>query len=159
MNVTEVLLNLDVVSQTQVHDKLITDGANFNIRYTSYIRSIARWWYDETRTKNYEALRSLFGHALNLAELLIFKNDNDVAERILNAVAPALKGVCNLSQTYRDDVEGFAKFTRLVKDVEADTQKIRGVLERLRNDCGSDNEPTSTSPSSAHNHCSETPED
>jgi hypothetical protein len=89
---------------------------------------LLRWWYDESRLKNYEAVRSLLGNALNLSELLILKKDTESAKRVLVAVTPALKGVCNLSETYRDDVDVFAKFTRLVKDVEDNLMRLSREL-------------------------------
>ena len=151
MNVTEVLLNLDVVSQVGINDKLVTEGPNFNIRSNSYTRALMRWWYDEGRMKNYEALRSLFGNALNLSELLILKKDTESARRVLVAITPALRGVRNLSQTYRDDVDVFAKFTRLVKDVEDNLRKLSRQLpeaETHLDDSGI--APISSSPSSIH---------
>lgn len=151
MNVTEVLLNLDVVSQVGINDKLVTEGPNFNIRSNSYARALTRWWYDEGRLKNYEALRSLFGNALNLSELLILKQDTECARRVLAAITPALKGVRNLSQTYRDDVDVFAKFTRLVKDVEDNLRKLSRTLPEVESPPpDSEIAPTSYSPSSHH---------
>ena len=153
MNVTEVLLNLDVVSQVGINDKLVTEGPNFNIRTNSYTRAIMRWWYDESRVKNYDALRSLFANALNLSELLILKKDTESAGRVLVAITPALRGVRNLSQTYRDDVDVFAKFTRLVKDVEDNLRKLSRQLPEGETQIHSDDSgiaPISSSPSSVH---------
>lgn len=157
MNVTEVLLNLDVVSQVGINDKLVTEGASFNIRPNGYLRALMRWWYDEGRTKNYEALRSLFGNALNLSELLIHKGRIESATRVLDAIEPALNGVRNLSQTYRDDVDMFAKFTRLVKDVE---DHRRGVVRELHaGQIGSGRMPIACSPALLHTSCSGSPPD
>lgn len=128
MNETEILLNLDVVSQVGINDKLVTQGFTFNIRPNTYTRSFSRWWYDEGRVKDYESLRSLFGSAINLTELLIFRKDIASAARVLAAITPALRGVQNLSQTYRDDVDVHAKFTRLVKDVGEAVCNLQALL-------------------------------
>lgn len=150
MNVTEVLLSLDVVSQVGINDKLVTEGPHFNIRPNTYFRAAMRWWYDECRSKNYDALRSLFGNAVNLVELLVYKGDVVCASRVLAAVTPALAGVRNLSQTYRDDVDVYAKFTRLVKDVEDRARALGAQLAggRSRPPTGNGTEQTSSSPSS-----------
>lgn len=153
MNVTDILLSLDVVSQVGINDKLVTEGATFNIRANSYARALTRWWYDEGRMKNYEALRSLFGNALNLSELLLLKGDEDSARRVITAITPALRGVRNLSQTYRDDVDVYAKFTRLVKDVEDILTKIERGLPEVRPSSGNGIVPISSSPSSPRTPC------
>lgn len=127
MNVTEILLSLDVVSQVGINDKLITEGANFNIRTNTYMRAVTRWWYDEGRMKNYESLKLLFGSALNLAELLLLKSEVTSAMRVAGAIRPALRGVRNMSQTYRDDVDVYAKFNRLCRDVDDGIQRLVDV--------------------------------
>ena len=118
MNMTETLLNLDIVSSVGINDKLVTEGSTFNIRPNTSLRSFVRWWNDESRLKNYVALQSLFGNAINLLHLLKLRGEDASAARVARAINPAISGVKNLAQTYRDDVDLNAKFNRLVQDVE-----------------------------------------
>lgn len=128
MNVSEIVLGLDVVSKIGINDKLVTSGSTFNVRTNTYMRALSRWWYDEGRGKDYESLRSLFGAAINVSELLALRKDYFEAARVISAITPALKGLSNLAQTYRDDIEVHARFTRLQKDVEGAVGKLEELL-------------------------------
>ena len=117
MNATEIILSLDVVARINLNDKLVTtDG--FNIHPNSPWRAAARWWYAETRLRNYDALRSLLANAQNIHELFARRDDHTGARRVADAIRHALKGISNLAETYRDDVELHTKLTRLIRDAE-----------------------------------------
>jgi len=75
------------------------------------------------------------------------------ARRVLVAITPVLRGVRNLSQTYRDDVDVFAKFTRLVRDVEDNLRKLSRQLPEAETQIHPDDSgiaPISPSPLSSH---------
>ena len=142
----DILTNLLVLARVEVNDKLVSEALAFKVRPVSYTRSAVRWLQGESRCRNYEALRALFGAAMNVIELLYLKREDVAAERLLDAFPKALEGVHNMSQTYRDDVETASKLSILATDVAAFQQRMRASHAHTRS-ASPASSPRSRSPS------------
>ena len=118
MNTDTVLQNLIVLSRVEVNDKLVSDGVHLSIRPPTYTRSLFRYWYNETRQSNIEALHSLLSAAINLAELLHLQRNAEGSARVVSALHPAVRGLRNLLETYRDDIDACSRLTMLVQDTD-----------------------------------------
>ena len=119
MNNTEAIItNLIVTSRVGINDKLVVEGGKLNIQPQSTWRAIWRWWYSETRLASFNAVHALLSAACNMIELQQLRGNHKDAMPIAEVLPLALKGVRNLSQTYRDDVEVCAKFQMLISDIE-----------------------------------------
>lgn len=127
MNGDAVLTNLLVIQRVGINDKLVFDGAAFNIRPNTSFRAFARWWYSENRYSNYEALRSVICAGVNLVELHMLRNEVESANRIKTALLASQKGLRNLSETYRDDVDMTSRLSMLITDLEAFLQTGRTI--------------------------------
>lgn len=160
MNLTETMLNLDIMAMVQVHDKVVSDGARVIIQPNGAARSMLRWWYADGRQKSYETVRTVFNNSLNLVELLILRNETGTARRVATAVQCAMRGVHALGQTYLDDHEIHAKFSRLALDIEHRLAELHmerrderaPALPSPRSDTGEDSPPVASS-SPAHIPC------
>ena len=117
-NTEAIITNLIVTSRVGINDKLVVEGGKLNIQPQSSWRALWRWWYSETRLASFNAVHALMSAACNMIELQQLRGNQKEAMPIAEILPQALRGVKNLSETYRDDVEACAKFQMLISDIE-----------------------------------------
>ena len=114
--VSTVLVNLHVISMISSKDKLCTSQPLFNLHPPSPFRSIYRTWYGEERMKNVEDIH----HCIKAARDMIvdFKDDEDLAKRMMDSLVYACKGIVVLMDTYSSDASCIAKLKVMLDDIK-----------------------------------------
>ena len=128
--VSRTLMNLSMLAQVQLNDKLLYDGVLFSVQPNTYARAVQRWWQGASRTNTFESLQVFIENAMQLLELLCLRGDTDLADRLLAALPKATQGLKNMRETYRDDLEMSSKLDLMLSNVDAFATKMRLSLER-----------------------------
>jgi hypothetical protein len=131
--VERTLQNLTVISMLKQHDKLSTTGETFALHGPTTWRSVYRRWYGEGRDANYQRLHECLHVAFAYISGATHAGDSDDRERedgqectqrglrrrrVLIALQGARRGLCNLMDTYTDDLSFKVRLQLLAERVD-----------------------------------------
>ena len=109
MDVDEVLINLKVLEQLQVNQKLISRGQYLNIEFTSVVPEfIRRWKRQDNRNETIKKLNIIINSALKI------KNKNNAVEEYLQR---SINGLKALKETYATCSQTTARIDVLINKI------------------------------------------
>lgn len=119
MDIDEVLVNLKVLEQIQVNQKLISRGPYLNIEYESLVPEfIRRWRRQDNRNETIKKINLVINSALKL------KEDNDKIEDSLNIyLTKSVNGLKALKETYATCCQTTARIDVIINKVQNSTNK------------------------------------
>ena len=119
MDIDEVLVNLKVLEQIQVNQKLISRGPYLNIEYESVVPEfIRRWRRQDNRNETIKKINLVINSALKL------KEDNDKIEDSLNIyLTKSVNGLKALKETYATCCQTTARIDVIINKVQNSTNK------------------------------------
>ena len=106
--ITNILLELKVISHIKCGMKINTGQPQLAIHYPSAIHSFLRWFNSENRQKNIDRITKTFASTFSLVDSLLQqtpkeKQRNIVLARLLQAIHGAVEGLHRLKTTYSLD--------------------------------------------------------
>jgi len=134
----EIVHKLKILSTLREHDRVQTRSGLFVARSTAVLQGVSRWFSNETRQKNIEAITKIIREALSLCKselsarrellrgddsLLLLKN-SQVLKRLKTEISYAMIGVLNLKTTYSADSHTCSKIEIIHEFVEDELEQI-----------------------------------
>jgi len=119
MDIDEVLVNLKVLEQIQVNQKLISRGPYLNIEYESLVPEfIRRWRRQDNRNETIKKINLVINSALKL------KEDNYKIEDGLNTyLTKSVNGLKALKETYATCCQTTARIDVIINKIKNSTDK------------------------------------
>lgn len=119
MDIDEVLVNLKVLEQIQVNQKLISRGHYLNIEYESIVPEfIRRWRRQDNRNETIKKINLVINSALKL------KEDNDrMKERLDLYLSKSVLGLKALKETYATCCQTTARIDVIISKIQNSTNK------------------------------------
>lgn len=119
MDIDEVLVNLKVLEQIQVNQKLISRGPYLNIEYESIVPEfIRRWRRQDNRNETIKKINLVINSALKL------KEDNDrIKERLDKYLTKSVTGLKALKETYATCCQTTARIDVIISKINNSTSK------------------------------------
>ena len=96
ININDILVNLKVLENVQVNQKLISKGKYLNIEYDSIVPLFIRRWI---RQDNRDIMVSKI--TIIITEAVKLKNNNDNNNILKEYLQNSIKGLKNLKETYK----------------------------------------------------------
>lgn len=123
MDIDEVLVNLKVLEQIQVNQKLISRGPYLNIEYESIVPEfIRRWRRQDNRNETIKKINLVINSALKL------KEDNDrIKERLDKYLTKSVTGLKALKETYATCCQTTARIDVIISKINNSTSKEDAV--------------------------------
>lgn len=119
MDIDEVLVNLKVLEQIQVNQKLISRGSYLNIEYESIIPEfIRRWRRQDNRNETIKKINLVINSALKLKE-----DDNKMEDRLNPYLRKSINGLKALKETYATCCQTTARIDVIIHKVQNSIQK------------------------------------
>ena len=117
MDIDEVLVNLKVLEQIQVNQKLISRGTYLNIEYESIVPEfIRRWRRQDNRNETIKKINLVINSALKL------KEDNDkITERLDLYLMKSISGLKALKETYATCCQTTARIDVIISKIQNST--------------------------------------
>ena len=114
MDIDEVLVNLKVLEQIQVNQKLISRGTYLNIEYESIVPEfIRRWRRQDNRNETIKKINLVINSALKL------KEDNDkITERLDLYLMKSISGLKALKETYATCCQTTARIDVIISKIQ-----------------------------------------
>jgi hypothetical protein len=114
MDIDEVLVNLKVLEQIQVNQKLISRGTYLNIEYESIVPEfIRRWRRQDNRNETIKKINLVINSALKL------KEDNDkITERLDMYLMKSISGLKALKETYATCCQTTARIDVIISKIQ-----------------------------------------
>lgn len=114
MEVDEILVNLKVLEQLQVNQKLISRGPFLNIEYESIVpECIRRWRRQDNRNETIKKINLVINSALELKK----KRDIDIDENLRNVC----NGLRSLKETYSTCCQTTARIEVIISKIKLNT--------------------------------------
>lgn len=114
MEVDEILVNLKVLEQLQVNQKLISRGPFLNIEYESIVpECIRRWRRQDNRNETIKKINLVINSALELKR----KRDIDIDENLRNVC----NGLRSLKETYSTCCQTTARIEVIISKIKLNT--------------------------------------
>lgn len=119
MDIDEVLVNLKVLEQIQVSQKLISRGPYLNIEYESIVPEfIRRWRRQDNRNETIKKINLVINSALKL------KEDNDkMKDRLDTYLIKSVTGLKALKETYATCCQTTARIDVIINKIQNSTNK------------------------------------
>lgn len=126
----EQLHQLTILAKISHNDKLCSNNGSLEIYRPSSVRSVYRWWMNETRAANIAVVRQLVFSATQSVTLRLermkvlnvvsdeYKEQSQQTRRMVEALAACKEGLHKLLQTYSDDCTTTTALSRVVSHVE-----------------------------------------
>lgn len=125
MDLDEILVNLKVLEQLQVNQKLISRGPYLNIEYESVIPEfIRRWRRQDNRNETIKKINLVVNSALKLKQ----SKDIEIEEYLLKSI----NGLRSLKETYATCCQTSARIDVIIN-------KIKSAAD-IKEECEFDNE-------------------
>lgn len=119
MDIDEVLVNLKVLEQIQVNQKLISRGPYLNIEYESIVPEfIRRWRRQDNRNETIKKINLVINSALKLKE----ENDK-MKERLDTYLTKSVSGLKALKETYATCCQTTARIDVIISKIQNSTNK------------------------------------
>lgn len=109
----EIIVNLIVISKTQINTKLYTSGIYLNLEQPSYIpEGIRRWIRKDSRDETIKKVDRIITRAIDQSLR------NDTKTRYFNDhLLAAKKGLLNLRETYSNCIQTVARLDTIVNKI------------------------------------------
>lgn len=119
MDIDEVLVNLKVLEQIQVSQKLISRGPYLNIEYESIVPEfIRRWRRQDNRNETIKKINLVINSALKLKE----ENDK-IKDRLDTYLIKSVTGLKALKETYATCCQTTARIDVIINKIQNSTNK------------------------------------
>ena len=119
MDIDEVLVNLKVLEQIQVNQKLISRGPYLNIEYESIVPEfIRRWRRQDNRNETIKKINIVINSALKLKE-----DDGGMEESLDMYLTKSLSGLKALKETYATCCQTTARIDVIINKVQNSINK------------------------------------
>ena len=119
MDIDEVLVNLKVLEQIQVNQKLISRGPYLNIEYESIVPEfIRRWRRQDNRNETIKKINIVINSALKLKE-----DDGGMEESLDTYLTKSLSGLKALKETYATCCQTTARIDVIINKVQNSINK------------------------------------
>ena len=119
MDIDEVLVNLKVLEQIQVNQKLISRGPYLNIEYESIVPEfIRRWRRQDNRNETIKKINLVINSALKLKE-----DDGGMEESLDMYLIKSLSGLKALKETYATCCQTTARIDVIINKVQNSINK------------------------------------
>jgi len=114
MDIDEVLVNLKVLEQIQVNQKLISRGPYLNIEYESIIPEFfRRWRRQDNRNETIKKINLVINSALKHKE-----NNCKTAERLDAYLKKCISGLKSLKETYATCCQTTARIDVIINKIQ-----------------------------------------
>jgi len=114
MDIDEVLVNLKVLEQIQVNQKLISRGPYLNIEYESIVPEfIRRWRRQDNRNETIKKINLVINSALKLKE-----EDDKMKERLDTCLKKSVTGLKALKETYATCCQTTARVDVIINKIQ-----------------------------------------
>lgn len=114
MDIDEVLVNLKVLEQIQVNEKLISRGPYLNIEYQSIIpESLRRWRRQDNRNETIKKINLVINSALKMRE-----NGEEISESLDIYLNKSVSGLKALKETYATCCQTTARIDVIINKVQ-----------------------------------------
>lgn len=114
MDIDEVLVNLKVLEQIQVNEKLISRGPYLNIEYQSIIpESLRRWRRQDNRNETIKKINLVINSALKMRE-----NCEEISESLDIYLNKSVSGLKALKETYATCCQTTARIDVIINKVQ-----------------------------------------
>ena len=129
MDIDEVLVNLKVLEQIQVNQKLISRGPYLNIEYESLLPEfIRRWRRQDNRNETIKKINLVINSALKL------KEDNDrIKESLDTYLTKSVTGLKALKETYATCCQTTARIDVIISKINNSTSKEHAGEDEFMN--------------------------
>ena len=125
MDTDEILVNLKVLEQLQVNQKLISRGSYLNIEYQSIVPEwIRRWRRQDNRNETIKKINLIISSAIEVKKK---NNDKNIEEHLINC----LNGLKSLKETYATCCQTTARIEVIINKIllNTDNSKIKNKIE------------------------------
>ena len=114
MDIDEVLVNLKVLEQIQVNQKLISRGPYLNIEYESLVPEfIRRWRRQDNRNETIKKINLVINSALKMK-----KEDEKMSERLDVYLKKSISGLKALKETYATCCQTTARIDVIINKIQ-----------------------------------------
>ena len=139
-----VLLNLKIISELKVGDKISINNKIINIDKSSYIQPLTRWMNSAGREEGIGHINKTIDEAFLITDKIISKEfsekDKDISnlakeenshllQRFLREMNNACKGLSNLKTTYSDDITITSCLELLIEKIKIKTESFSKILK------------------------------
>lgn len=119
MDIDEVLVNLKVLEQIQVNQKLISRGPYLNIEYESIVPEfIRRWRRQDNRNETIKKINLVINSALKLIE-----EHGEMEESLDMYLIKSLSGLKALKETYATCCQTTARIDVIINKIQNSVNK------------------------------------
>lgn len=132
INITQILTELNFISEIKPTDKLCHNGSNINID-KSYFPFISRWWNNYNRTETIDLLENIYNRTFILLDILISNQKQeihyiqkyrniDLLQELIKHLDNSIDGLNSLKTTYNDDKHIISRIDTLIKKINLQKQ-------------------------------------
>jgi|TARA_B110000114_G_C14945560_1_gene338180 hypothetical protein len=119
MDIDEVLVNLKVLEQIQVNQKLISRGSYLNIEYESLVPEfLRRWRRQDNRNETIKKINIIINSALKIKE-----DDDNIRECLDSHLTKSISGLKSLKETYATCCQTTARIGVIISKIQKSTNK------------------------------------
>ena len=128
MDINKLLLDLEIINQIDVDDKLAViqekGETKLSVDYSSYILPIKRWYYGYKRNDTINYLEKMLDNIEKSSNIIINGNHTEIGNLLKYSIHNSLSGFNNLKNTYKNDSIIYSKITLIIN-------KLRNINEML----------------------------
>lgn len=129
---------LKIISSLQEHDKLMTKKGLYIQTKEDWKGSITRWFKEENRSSNIDALNTIFEKCFQLCFDLANQTYTDpldikklknkqVLDRLVKEIIASEKGLKNLTVTYQSDIHTVSRLMIIIENIDDTLQQIYSI--------------------------------
>tara|TARA_Y100000816_G_C25898951_1_gene468937 strand:+ start:120 stop:572 length:453 start_codon:yes stop_codon:yes gene_type:complete len=144
MDINKILLDLEIINQIDVDDKLAVvqekGETKLSVDYSSYILPIKRWYYGYKRNDTINYLEKMLDNIEKSSNIIINGNHTEIGNLLKHSIQNSLSGFNNLKNTYKNDSIIYSKITLIInklKNINEMLEKFLSpnldILERIEN--------------------------
>tara|TARA_B110000046_G_scaffold41267_1_gene45706 strand:- start:1329 stop:1799 length:471 start_codon:yes stop_codon:yes gene_type:complete len=116
---------LEVVASVNANDKICTQAGLVDVYKPTATRGVVRWWYGESRFRNFTLIELVVRSAIQTVELHHTHSVNSPCigapqpqPRLVRKLRDAKRGLMHLLETYRDDAATCSRLRVMISDVD-----------------------------------------
>lgn len=162
--VDEIFHALKVIGSLRENERVRTESVPFSIDRTGNFQFLMRWWYNETRMKNIQAVAKVFNDAFSVADMALAKEESyrniycgssrsshieqlenwQLLKRSKRELNQGHVGLKSLLVTYKEDTKIVARIELLIEKILEKLEQIDESLSYIKNFSNSLNGKNST---------------
>jgi len=123
--VDEIFHALKVIGSLRENERVRTESVPFSIDRTGNFQFLMRWWYNETRMKNIQAVAKVFNDAFSVADMALAKEES--YRNILGETAASFNS-SHVSQPLRVTSTDTASPNGSLPEGEVSMDQIMGLM-------------------------------